>query len=80
MESGVFFGVEFGVIFGVDFNSILPIYEQNVAKKNLRLKVGGKKVTCPHVPVFCYMYATIAYRNSVRNVVTIKTYYCYIPV
>jgi len=42
---------------------------------------GGKKVNCPQVPVFCDMYTAIAYRNSVRNVVTIKKkYYCYIPV
>ena len=41
---------------------------------------GGKKVTCPQVLVFCYMYIAIAFRNSVRNVVTKKKYYCYIPV
>ena len=63
-------------------NSILPIYEKNVAKKIeiKRGRGGGKKVIFPHVPFFCYMYTTIAYRNSVRNVVTIKTNYCYIPV
>ena len=39
----------------------------------MRKKRGGcKKVTCPQVLVVCYMYIAIAFRNSVRNVVTIK--------
>ena len=41
-------------------------------EKNWDKKGGCKKVTCPQVPVFCYMHTTIAYRNSVRNGVTIK--------
>ncbi|CAB9542756.1 hypothetical protein BROOK1789C_453, partial [Bathymodiolus brooksi thiotrophic gill symbiont] len=38
--------------------------------KKMRKKGVGKKVTCPQVLVFCYMYIAIAFRNSVRNVVT----------
>ena len=54
--------------------------KNNVAKK-MRKKGVGKKVTCPQVLVVCYMYIAIAFRNSVRNVVTKKKkYYCYIPV
>jgi hypothetical protein len=45
--------------------------KKNVAKK-IEKRGGGKKVTCPQVPVLCYIYTTIAYRKSVRDVVTIK--------
>ena len=45
--------------------------KNNVAKKNEKKGVG-KKVTCPQVLVVCYMYIAIAFRNSVRNVVTKK--------
>ena len=45
--------------------------KNNVAKKNEKKGVG-KKVTCPQVLVVCYMYIAIAFRNSVRNVVTTK--------
>ena len=45
--------------------------KNNVAKK-MRKKGVGKKVTCPQVLVVCYMYIAIAFRNSVRNVVTKK--------
>ena len=40
--------------------------------KKMRKKGGVKKVTCPQVLVVCYMYIAIAFRNSVRNVVTTK--------
>ena len=46
--------------------------KKNVAKKIERKRGEGKKVTGPQVPVFCYMYIAIAFRNSVRNVVTKK--------
>ena len=38
--------------------------------KKMRKKGVGKKVTCPQVLVVCYMYIAIAFRNSVRNIVT----------
>ena len=43
-------------------------------KKNEKKGGGGKKVTCPQVLVVCYIYIAIAFRNSVRNVVTKKKY------
>ena len=44
--------------------------KNNVAKKNEKKGGRGKKVTCPQVLVVCYMYIAIAFRNSVRKVVT----------
>jgi hypothetical protein len=44
--------------------------KNNVAKKNEKKRGGGKKVTCPQVLVVCYMHIAIAFRNSVRNIVT----------
>jgi hypothetical protein len=49
------------------------IWKTMLLKKKWEKKGGrGKKVTCPQVLVFCYMYIAIAFRNSVRNVVTKK--------